>query len=197
MSFKDAENSDNSLLHYGVKSDNLELIKYLKGVKEANLDTRNANGETALHLCCGQTANVELAKYLILSGASTQIKNALGDTPVTLATRFGHAELALLLNTSDQSMMSACTSPNYMSCGKPPMPMKQPPVSDTLMRSPERDVIIRKKKPANVLPRRADSSYASGGPGNSSHQPMVLPSGATSQLLDEPSSGAEETPSSR
>ena len=71
MSFKDAENSDNSLLHYGVKSDNLELIKYLKGVKEANLDTRNANGETALHLCCGQTANVELAKYLILSGAST------------------------------------------------------------------------------------------------------------------------------
>ena len=101
MSFKDRENSDNSLLHFAVKSDNLELMKFLKGVKEFDLDIRNTNGETALHLCCGQSPNSDLAKFLILSGASTQVKNALGDTPVTLATRFGHTDLAMLLNTSD------------------------------------------------------------------------------------------------
>ena len=38
MSFKDRENSDNSLLHFAVKSDNLELLKFLKGVKEVDLD---------------------------------------------------------------------------------------------------------------------------------------------------------------
>lgn len=101
LSFKDRENSDNSLLHFGVKSNNLQLIKFLKSMKETNLDVRNANGETALHLCCGQSPNADLAKFLVLCGASTQIKNALGDTPVTLATRCGHAELAMLLNTSE------------------------------------------------------------------------------------------------
>ena len=119
MSFKDQENSDNSLLHFAVKSDNLELLKFLKGVKEVDLDLRNANGETALHLCCGQSPNADLAKFLVLSGASTQVKNALGDTPITLATRFGHAELAMLLNTSDQLTMMS--SPNSMS-NKPPKP---------------------------------------------------------------------------
>ena len=103
LSFKDAQNSDNSLLHHAAKTNNMQLIKFLKSMKEADLDVRNANGETALHLVCGQSPNEELAKFLVLCGASTQVKNALGDTPVTLATRFGHAELALLLNTSESS----------------------------------------------------------------------------------------------
>ena len=103
LSFKDAANFDNSLLHHAAKTNNMQLIKFLKGMKDTDLDVRNANGETALHLCCGQTPNEELAKFLVLCGASTQVKNALGDTPVTLATRFGHTDLALLLNTSESS----------------------------------------------------------------------------------------------
>ena len=42
-----------------------------------------------------------MAKFLVLSGASTTVKNALGDTPITLAKRCGNHELALLLNTSE------------------------------------------------------------------------------------------------
>ena len=53
LNFKDNENQDNSLLHFAVKSDNLQLIKFLKSMKNCDIDVRNANGETALHLCCG------------------------------------------------------------------------------------------------------------------------------------------------
>ena len=103
LSFKDSQNFDNSLLHHAAKTNNMQLIKFLKSMKEIDFDCRNANGETALHLCCGQQPNEELAKFLVLSGASIHVKNALGDTPVTLATRFGHTELAMLLNTSESS----------------------------------------------------------------------------------------------
>jgi len=37
-----------------------------------------------------------LARHLVLKGANTQIKNALGDTAVKLAQRHGHHELALI-----------------------------------------------------------------------------------------------------
>jgi len=39
---------------------------------------------------------------LILYGASTVIKNALGDTPATLAKRCGHHELVLLFGASEK-----------------------------------------------------------------------------------------------
>ena len=42
---------------------------------------------------------------MVLCGASIHAKNALGDTPVTLATRFGNTDLALLLNTSEQQLL--------------------------------------------------------------------------------------------
>ena len=102
LSFRDHENQDNCLLHFAVKSDNVQLLKFLRSLEDTDFDTKNANGETALHLCCGQQPKEELAKFLVMCGASISSKNALGDTPVTLATRFGNTELALLLTTSDQ-----------------------------------------------------------------------------------------------
>lgn len=102
LSFKDSVNQDNSLLHHAAKSSNLPLIKFL-GSAGADFDTPNANGETALHLCCGQQSNDDIAKFLVMSGASIHAKNALGDTPLTLASRFGHTDLVLLLNQSEAS----------------------------------------------------------------------------------------------
>lgn len=61
---------------------------------------QNSNKETALHLCCGKEPQADLAKMLVLCGASTEIKNALGDTPVSLAKRCGNHDLALLLSSS-------------------------------------------------------------------------------------------------
>ena len=53
LSLRDHANQDNSLLHFAVKSDNLQLLKFLRSIDDADFDTKNANGETALHLCCG------------------------------------------------------------------------------------------------------------------------------------------------
>ncbi len=47
-----------------------------------NIDLQNKFGETALHVCSGQSGNLELAKLLILKGANYTIKNQLGDSPL-------------------------------------------------------------------------------------------------------------------
>ena len=100
IDFKDKENWNNSLLHIAARAGNKELIYFLNQ-NNADLDQQNTNGETALHLVCGQAPNEEIAKFLVMCGASTQVKNALGDTPLTLAKRCGQHDLALLLNTSE------------------------------------------------------------------------------------------------
>jgi ankyrin repeat protein len=52
---------------------------------QKGLDFSNRHGETALHLCSGKQLNFEIAKVLLLKGASFSIKNAIGDTPLKLA----------------------------------------------------------------------------------------------------------------
>jgi ankyrin repeat protein len=47
-----------------------------------NMDVQNKFGETALHVCSGQSGNLELAKLLILKGANYTLKNQLGDSPL-------------------------------------------------------------------------------------------------------------------
>ena len=107
LGFQDPENQGNTLLHFAVKTDNLQLVKFIRSLKNVDFDVKNANGETALHMCCGQKPNEELAKFLVLCGASVHAKNALGDTPVTLSTRFGHTELTLMLNTSESQQSNS------------------------------------------------------------------------------------------
>lgn len=52
MTFKDSANQDNTLLHFAAKTNNMQLVKFLKSMG-ADFTTTNSNGETALHLCCG------------------------------------------------------------------------------------------------------------------------------------------------
>ena len=54
LAFKDSANQDNTLLHFAVKTDNMSLLKFLKDLQTTDFDAKNANGETALHMCCGQ-----------------------------------------------------------------------------------------------------------------------------------------------
>ena len=49
------------------------------------LNFTNKHGETALHLCSGKQLNEEMAKTLLIKGASALMKNAIGDTPLKLA----------------------------------------------------------------------------------------------------------------
>ena len=97
--FNDLEIQD-SLLHTAVRNNSDKIVKFLidQGI---NVDLQNKNGESALHLCCGQTSKPQLAELLVFLGANTGVKNAIGDTPVTLAKRCGNQDLALLLNISE------------------------------------------------------------------------------------------------
>ena len=75
-------------------------MKFLLQVSNSSgnfIDAKSKNGETALHLVSGKTPNFELANFLVLSGASPLVKNAIGDSPLTQAKRCGHHELALIL----------------------------------------------------------------------------------------------------
>jgi ankyrin repeat protein len=58
----------------------------------------NRNGESALHLCVGKQPNVEMARLLMMNGASALVKNALGETPMSTAKRCGNHELVMLLS---------------------------------------------------------------------------------------------------
>lgn len=59
-------------------------------------------------MCSGQNKNIDLAKYLILKGATPSIKNQLGDSPlgillniyinIDLAKRYGNHEIVLLFS---------------------------------------------------------------------------------------------------
>lgn len=100
-STKEFANQD-TLLHLGVRQGNVETMKFILGFP-IEIDTQNKFGETALHLCCGQASKPDLVSLLVMAGASTSIKNAIGDTPISLAKRCGHQDLVLLMQSSENS----------------------------------------------------------------------------------------------
>ena len=103
---QDDENNGFGILHHLVKNkvssnEANQMISFVsqQGGQMA-LDHTNRHGETALHLCSGKSPNFEIAKILLLKGASCQVRNAIGDTPLKLAQRCGHMELAMLFQQS-------------------------------------------------------------------------------------------------
>ena len=63
----------------------------------AIIDKTNRNGETSLHLCTGKQPNLEIAKLLLMNGSSPHLKNAIGETPLSLAKRFANHDMTLCL----------------------------------------------------------------------------------------------------
>ncbi len=62
----------------------------------ADITIRNSAHLTPLMLCCKEGLS-ELAEILLSNDANINDTNILGDTPLKLAQRYGHEELALLL----------------------------------------------------------------------------------------------------
>ena len=89
-----------SLMHLAVKlspEKASELITFVQTHPTGNIDVQNSNGETALHLCVGRDLHPEMARLLVMHGANCQVKNALGETPMSVAQRNGHHDLVMLM----------------------------------------------------------------------------------------------------
>ena len=52
LKFKDKDNFDNSLLHIAIKANQKKAATFLL-THGIDINSKNRNGETALHLCCG------------------------------------------------------------------------------------------------------------------------------------------------
>lgn len=79
-----AQAEGNTLLHYAAEKNNLELVKMT--VKwEMDINAKNDEGNTALHLAAMKATNDEVLKFLIAQGADSSITTDFGETTYDLA----------------------------------------------------------------------------------------------------------------
>ena len=86
----------NSLLHLAAKENNLALLKRLKDFG-IDLNQKNEEGNTPLHLAAMSTSNTAILKYLIAEGADPSLKTDFEESVYDLA-----KENELLQNIEDQ-----------------------------------------------------------------------------------------------
>jgi ankyrin repeat protein len=85
-----------TLFHLAAKDNNLELLKHLSGF-DIDVNSKNEEGLTALHLAAMKAEDGEMMKYLISKGADTKIKTSFEETVYDLASE---NELLQKQNTS-------------------------------------------------------------------------------------------------
>ncbi|KNC50015.1 patsas [Thecamonas trahens ATCC 50062] len=81
-----------SPLHYAVAFDHAYATAYLV-LRGADVDSRDAQGKTALAWCAVQ-CKPTMAKALVKLGASLDVRDAYGDTPLLVAARQGEVDMA-------------------------------------------------------------------------------------------------------
>ena len=75
---------DKTLLHIKTMENSIDEVKLLIDNHElVNLDIKDKNGDTALHIACNQL-NEEVIKELIENGANLNIRNKDGDTALNV-----------------------------------------------------------------------------------------------------------------
>lgn len=74
----------NTLLHYAAEKDNLELVK-MTLQWEMDINAKNDEGNTALHLAAMKATNDEVLKFLIAQGADASISTDFGESAFDLA----------------------------------------------------------------------------------------------------------------
>ncbi|MCF4100369.1 ankyrin repeat domain-containing protein [Gillisia sp. M10.2A] len=79
-----AQMEGNNLYHIAAKANNLELLKELSGL-DVDINTKNDDGLTPLHLAAMKTENDEILKYLISEGADISINTDFGESVYQLA----------------------------------------------------------------------------------------------------------------
>jgi ankyrin repeat protein len=82
-----------------VYEERTEVVQALLEQPEANLNAKNDQGATALHLAAVK-GNERLARALLLAGANPLIQDRKGRTPALTARAAGHEDMAELLGRS-------------------------------------------------------------------------------------------------
>uniref|UniRef100_A0A914GXB1 Ankyrin repeat and FYVE domain-containing protein 1 n=1 Tax=Globodera rostochiensis TaxID=31243 RepID=A0A914GXB1_GLORO len=98
--------SGENLLHCAVKSSDLESVLFLLGIHiDVNIPTQDQERNTALHIC-SRVGDELILRNLILAGAEVNMRNASGQSAVSIATMHGHADIcrALLENDADPNI---------------------------------------------------------------------------------------------
>jgi hypothetical protein len=79
---------EQSALHVGAQRDNVEFITTLLSSGRVELDSKDIDGMTALHLVvlnpAGKTNSKKIAEELMKAGADPYVENSAGHTPETL-----------------------------------------------------------------------------------------------------------------
>ena len=84
VSLKEMQHGGNTLAHLAAKENNMALLKRLEEYKLA-LNSRNMDGNTALHLAAMSAKNDGILKYLIAQGADKTAKTEFEESVLDLA----------------------------------------------------------------------------------------------------------------
>lgn len=76
-----------NLLHRATKEVNFTVVSELLKCGYRNIDAKNQNGETAVHLAC-QFGNGQMVQKLIDSGANVNCRDSKGNTPLHVSFHF-------------------------------------------------------------------------------------------------------------
>ncbi|GGG38000.1 ankyrin repeat domain-containing protein [Bizionia arctica] len=79
-----SQKNGNTLYHLAVEENNLELIEWVSKYK-VNINAKNAEGNTALHLAAMKATDTEILKYLISQGANVEEVTEFEETAYDLA----------------------------------------------------------------------------------------------------------------
>ena len=77
------DNHNNSDLHIAVDKNSIKMVRYFLNKRNRNINTRNDQGQTALHLACSM-GNEDMINLLLINGANTEILDEEGKKPFDL-----------------------------------------------------------------------------------------------------------------
>lgn len=96
-----------NLLHRATKHNNLNVVKEILTTSYRNLDAKDENGMTAVHLAAIHKVNPEIMKLLIENGSAVSSRDSLGHTALHYACRNQCIEMVELLVNANKALLHA------------------------------------------------------------------------------------------
>jgi tyrosine-protein kinase shark len=86
-----------NLLHRATKHNQLTVVKEMLKMSYRNLDAKDENGMTAVHLSCKHSVSPEILQLLIDRGANVATRDSYGNTPLHVSKNY-HDKMFQLVN---------------------------------------------------------------------------------------------------